>query len=141
MLNELLLCNERVNLNPCVLCNSLFTVTDKETDIKGYWLDKNGKVYIDNIKIEKFFVIDTCYLNMRINTLFSQGEKCVFYKDIYNYGTLRYPDGKWQVLKNRIEIIEYGKPNDKYIAKLLEFHEGLTIYKIDNGQYLIEIYK
>lgn len=141
MLDYQLLCNERIKKLPLVLCNSLFTISETETDIIGYWQDDTGKVYKDYIKIEKFFLIDNSYFLSRIKTLFQQGEQAVFYKDFYNYGNIRYKDGSFEVLKNRIEILEYGMPSNNYIAKLLEFHGGLTIYKVNNGNYIIEIYK
>ena len=141
MLDYKLLSNECINDKPLVLCNTLFTVTDKQTDIQGYWLDNNGKVYIDNIKLIKYFLINNIFFNARIKTLFSNGEKCIFYKDIYNHGVLQYPCGKWEVLKTRIELIQDTKPSQEYIKKLLKVNNGLTVYKINNGQYLIEIYK
>lgn len=140
MLDKLLVKNERINLKPSVLCNSLFSISKNETDVQGYWLDNNGKLYIDNIKIEKYLAIDTVCLNGRIKSLFNEGEKCVFYKDIYNFGILRYPDGKWDILKTRIEMIEHSKPSVEYIKELLKNNNGLTVYAIDNGKYLIEIY-
>ena len=32
---------------------NLFTISNKKSDIKGFWVD-NNKVYIDNIKIKRF---------------------------------------------------------------------------------------
>ena len=141
MLDYKLLSNECINDKPLVLCNTLFTVTDKQTDIQGYWLDNKGKVYIDNIIQEKYFAIDTCQFNARIKTLFSNGEKCIFYKDIYNHGILQYPCGKIEVLKNRIAWLENKKPSQEYIKELLNNNNGLTIYRLAIKKYLIEIYK
>ena len=140
MLNNLLLENELINYNPLVLCNNLFTISETETDIKGYWIDDRGKLYIDNIKIEKYFAIDTGYFLSRIKTLFANGEKCVFFKNAFNEGCLQYPNNKLEVLKTRKQIIYTCKPCELAIKILLKKYSGLTVYKIDNGSYLIEIY-
>jgi len=141
MLNHNLLCNQEVNYTPCVLCSTLFKVVDHKTDIVGFWLDEQGNVHEDNIEARQYFAIDTWNLNMSIKNMFYSGEKAVFYKNVYNEGVIAYPDKTCDILKNRIAILEYGYPDEKYIGYLLEMHGGLTIYKIDNGQYLIEIYK
>ena len=140
MLDYQLLCNQRINENPLVLFNTIFKVVEHETDIRGYWLDKS-KLYIDNIELLQYSIIDNMFFINRIHLMFSQGEQAVFYKDFYNIGNVRYKSGKWKILKNRIEIIENQNPSNNYIKLLLKNNSGLTIYKIDNGQYLIEIYK
>ena len=111
-----------------------------ETDIQGYWINKN-KLYIDNIELLQYSIIYQSEFLSKIHRMFLDGEQAVFYKDIYNIGTIRYSNGTWQVLKNRIELIENKKPGNEYIKLLLKNCQGLTIYKIDNGKYLIEIYK
>lgn len=140
MLNNLLLCNEKVNTNPLVLVNTLFVVVDYRTSILGYWRDKQGKLYIDNIDAVKYSVSETLRFNIHIKQLFASGEKGIFYKDIYNYGVLQFPNGTREVLKNRIEILYNYKPSEKEIRLLLKKYNGLTVYEIDNGTYLIEIY-
>jgi len=140
MLNNNLLCNQRINENPLVLFNTIFNVVEHKTDIKGYWLDK-GKLYIDNIELLKFPIIyNDAFLN-KIHLMFREGQEAVFYKDFYNIGNVRYKNGTWEVLKTRHEFIKDTKPSQEYIKKLLKINNGLTIYKIDNGKYLIEIYK
>ena len=141
MLDHQLLTNHKINYQPCVLSNTLFKVVDYKTDIVGFWLDEQGNIHEDNIEAKNYFAIETGYLNISIKNMFASGEKAVFYKNVYNEGVIAYPDGSHDILKNRIAILEYGYPNDNYIGFLLEKHGGLTIYKIDNGNYLIEIYK
>ena len=141
MLNSNLLENEKINYSPMVLGSTLFKVVENETDIIGYWRDDEGVIHIDNIEARHYFAIETFNLNQAIKNMFYDGEKCVFYKNVYNEGVIAYPDKTCEILKNRIAILEYGKPSDKYIAHLLETNDWLTIYKIDNGNYLIEIYK
>ncbi len=140
MLNNQLLCNQRINKNPLVLFNTIFNIVQHKTDIRGYWIDK-GKVYIDNIELLQYSIIDKESFLRKIHLMFLDGEQAVFYKDFYNIGNVRYSNGSWQVLKNRIEIIENKNPSNEYIKLLLKNCNGLTIYKIDNGKFLIEIYK
>ena len=140
MLNNQLLCNQRINKNPLVLFNTIFNIVQHKTDIRGYWIDK-GKVYIDNIELLQYSIIDKESFLRKIHLMFLDGEQAVFYKDFYNIGNVRYSNGSWQVLKNRIEIIKNKNPSSEYIKLLLKNCNGLTIYKIDNGKFLIEIYK
>lgn len=140
MLNNQLLCNYRINTNPLVLFNTIFNIVEHKTDIRGYWLDK-GKLYIDNIELLQYSIINYDSLLNKIHLMFADGEQAVFYKDFYNIGNIRYSNGSWEVLKNRIEIIENQNPSNEYIKLLLKNCNGLTIYKIDNGKFLIEIYK
>ena len=136
----MLLENMKIDYSPLVLCNTLFNIVQHKTDIQGFWKDNKGKLYIDNVQLKRFFVIDTEYFNIAKRELLKK-ELCIFYKDIYNQGIIEYQGGTRDILKNRIEIIENKKPSKNYILALLENNNGLTIYKIDNGQYLIEIYK
>lgn len=131
--------NLKIDYNPLVLCYHLFKVVNYQTNVKGYWLDNDGKLFIDNIKIEVFPIIEKCYFNIIKGNMFLQGEKCVFYKNIYNEGVLEYPNGNKTILKNRLEYITPRKPNKKALNKLLKKYRGLTIYNIDN-KYIIEIY-
>lgn len=137
MLDSKLLINEKIDYTPLVLCNTLFNIVQHETDIQGYWQD-NGKLFIDNIETKKYFAIDTLYFNIEIKRLLKT-EICVFYKNVYNEGIIQYKD-KIVTLKNRKEILYNYNPSETEIKKLLKKYSGLTVYKIDNGNYLIEIY-
>lgn len=139
MLKYQLLENMKIDYNPIVLVNTLFNIVKYKTNIRGYWIDK-GKLYIDNVKCIEYFAINTLSFLAHKRQLFLSGQKCVFYKDIYNQGVLEYPNGTWEVLKKRKQIIYTCKPCQLDIELLLKKYEGLTIYKIDTGQYLIEIY-
>lgn len=141
MLNELLLDNEKVNYEPLVLINNLFNIVEHDTGIQGYWKDNSGKVYIDNIALKSYSIIDKHYFNTAKKLLFQSGEKCIAYKNYFNELIIEYPDGKIDTLKNRITITYTCKPCELDIKLLLKKHDGLTVYKIDNGNYLIEIYK
>lgn len=136
----MLLENEKINYNPLVLVNRILMPIKHKTDIKGYWLD-NNKIYIDNIIVKSFFAIHTSEFYNQIKILFSQGELAIFYKNIHNEGIIIDKQGKKTILKNRIAYIENKKPSKKYIKALLIQHNGLTIYKLKDNKYLIEIYK
>lgn len=141
MLNSMLLENEKINYSPMVLGSTLFRVVENETDIIGYWRDGEGQVYRDYIEARQYFATETFNLNQAIKNMFYDGEKCVFYKNVYNEGVIAYPDKTCEILKTRL-VIEYTcQPCEVDIRLLLDKHNGLTIYKIDNGNYLIEIYK
>lgn len=140
MLKYQLLENEKINKNPSVLFNTLFKTVKHKTDIEGYWQDGSGQLYLDNIETVKYSIVDNCYFRNAVKVLFFNGEKSIFYKDIYNYGVLEYVDGSWQVLKTRKHLIYTCKPCQSDIFCLLKNYDGLTIYKIDNGSYLLELY-
>ena len=141
MLNELLLVNQKINYTPLNLFSTLFNIVSHETDIRGYWQDKKGKLYIDNIELKTYSIIQNLEFRSAKNNLFRNGEDCIFYKNKFNEGVIEYRTKSKIVLRNRIAIIENSKPSKDYIKALLNNHNGLTIYKIDNGKYLIEIYK
>lgn len=132
---------KRIDRTPTVLVNELFVPVEIGTGVVGYWIDdKTNQLHMDNIRIETYAVIYQSEFLARIKSLFDDGELCVFYKDIYNLGTLRHPDGNYDILQKRIEIIEYKKPRIEYIEELTRQHGGCTVYRLDGGVYLIEIY-
>lgn len=137
----MLLENMKIDYNPLVLCNILFYPVKYNTDVKGYWIDDNGKVYADNILMREYTLIDIGLFYHAKEKLFKQCEKCVAFKNPYNELVLEYPNCKTEVLKNRIAWVEKAKPSQDYIKELLSHHGGLTVYRIDNSKYLIEIYK
>lgn len=141
MLNYDLLCNEKVNYNPLVLSYALFYPVKHKTDIVGYWKDKDGKLYQDNIELRRYSPIFKDAMNYHKKELFAKGEICIAYKNVYNELIIEYPNNdETFTLKHRTAIIEDNFPSDDYISLLLDNAEGLTIYSVDNGQYLIEIY-
>lgn len=132
---------KRIDRTPVTMVNSLFTISEKYTGIVGYWEDKTGKLYTDNIIIEQYTAIRTLEFNARIKRLFKDGENAVFFKDIYNLGIIRFPNGTWDILANRIEIIEYSQPSIDYIHEIVRQHGGCTVYELEGNVFLIEIYK
>jgi len=133
--------NMKIDNIPLVLIKSLFCVVKEETDIKGYWKDKEGKLYIDNIVIKEYGAINEgAFQNMK-SLLFASGEEAVFYKDASNYAIIEGKQGSKDILKKRIAWIENIAPSKEYIEVLLEQENGLTIYKLEEAVYLLEVYK
>ena len=133
--------NLKIDNTPLVLHKQLFCIVANETDIQGFWKDSKGKVYIDNIEVKELFAINEEAFKIAKKLLFAIGEEAVFYKQENNYAVIENKEGKKEVLKNRIAWLETRKPSSKYIEALLSFHNGLTIYKLEEAVYLIETYK
>lgn len=113
----------------------LYTVQKNKTNVKGYWKDKAGKVYVDNILVKDIKDIDLFDKNVR--QLFGQGEKAVFYRD-NDQGIVLYPNGKRDILKNRITRAK-KTITKQLINELLNDNGGITIFK-NERHYLIETF-
>lgn len=133
--------NMKQQNNPMVLSKEVFVVVANETKVKGYWKNKEGKVYIDNIEVKSFLGIDFCYIQNLKNLIFAQGEECIFTKDCNNNAIIEDKEGNKTILRNRIAWIETIKPSKDYINILLEQNEGFTIYELEEEVFLIETYK
>lgn len=131
--------NMKINYNPLALFYALYMPVKYKTGIIGLWQDK-GKIYKDNIKIENIALINKGLFKSLINKLFNAGEKAVFYKNVYNEAIILNQAGQEIKLKYRIAIIE-NRLKASYIKILLNQHNGLTIYRLKDNKYLIEIYK
>lgn len=127
--------------NPIILSKQLFCVVQNETKVKGYWKNKEGKVFVDNIEIKSFFVIEEAHFQNTKKLLFSKGEEAVFFKDCNNNAIIETKEGNKTILHNRIAWIETKKPSKEYIETLLEQNEGFTVYQLEEEVFLIEIYK
>ena len=133
--------NMKIDKIPLVLIKTLFCVVQNETDIKGYWKDSEGKLYIDNIEAKQYGAInEEAFQNMK-KLLFASGEEAVFYKDASNYAIIEGKYGSKDILKKRIAWIEEEGPSKEYIEVLLQQENGLTIYKLEEAVYLLEVYK
>jgi hypothetical protein len=132
--------NMRVDNNPIVLINTLFKVSDTITDVEGFWLDSNEKVHFDYIIPVSYPVICSFEFNTAIDVMLNDGEICVFSKDVHNYGVLHYKNNKKEVIKKRMESIRTVRPCEGELKKLLKQYGGLTLYRIADNCYVIEIY-
>ena len=70
---------------------------------------------------------------------FTDGEKCLFYRDTTGKGILLYPDGKRDILPYR-KVIYISRITKYIIDKLLSIYGGFTIYESPTGKQRIEIY-
>ena len=119
----------------------LFVPVNYKTGVVGLWKDAGGKVYRDNIQIDNFLSIRVYEFKHSVKMLLHYaGELCVFYKNYYNEGIIQNRKGEKTIFKNRIALIE-SKLSAQYIKELLRQHDGLTIYRLKDNKYLIEIYK
>lgn len=133
---------EKINYKPLVLGYSFFKVIKEKSDIIGYWFyKKENKLYINYIEKIYISILYRDYLNGLVNKAFASGERAVFYKNTNNEAVIVNQDKSEIILKNQIHIVENKKPTDNYIKELLKNTEGLTIYKLHDKKYLIEIYK
>ena len=113
----------------------LYTVTKKKTNIKGFWKDEKGKIFIDNIKIKSF----CSYPRKEIISLFNNGEKAIFCAWNDKHALIVDYNYNKSILKHCITWNEkHLKPS--YIKELLNQHSGMTIYR-NEGNFTIEIWK
>lgn len=120
------------------MANLIFNIVKKETNVKGYWKDSEGKLYIDNIE-PLSFDNEGQYQYYR-DRLFKLGEKAVFV--IFGQSArVIYREGASLTLKNRIAWDESQEPSQAYILELLKNAEGLTVYKKEGQGFTIEIWK
>lgn len=109
-----------------------------KSDIRGFWIDNTGKVYIDNIFIKT--INNSFDFNIEKQRLFDAGEKTIFYiKGYYNHAYIEYSTGKIDILHNQ-NIIKVKTLSINDIKGFLKKHKGLTVFKDRiNNQYIIDI--
>jgi len=133
--------NEKVNYTPLVLRYTFFQVIQEDSNIKGYWKDNKGTLHVDNIRKINIPIIRKELLQGFIRQAFRDGEKALFYKNISNEAVILDNKGSETVLKNQVHILENIEPSEAYVLELLKNANGLTVYKINDSKFLIEIYK
>jgi len=117
--------------------HTLYNTVKQQTNIKGYWKDKDGKVFIDNIIVIKYTNKKAFRLAKKI--LFNEGEEAVFYR-YGNQGIIESREGIKTTLSKRIESKhKKGYDTVKIIKDLLEQYGGCTVYN-KKGHVLIEVY-
>ena len=121
----------------------LYKVVKHKTDIRGYWLDNEGKIYKDSITLIRYKTRSGLYRG--ITRLFKTGEKAVFYKEVvlpYDKGNRAYiidRTGKIDVLSHRIELSRAILLSQE-VKDLLARYKGLTIFKKSSG-FTIELWR
>lgn len=114
----------------------VYTPCNFETDIRGFWLDNNGKLFTDNLILQS---VNIWQLQTIKKHLYQQGEQAVFYTE---NGTVAYIETKekTQTLRTRKTQFIYSKNlSDAIIKNLCIQYGGCTIYTKENG-LLIEVW-
>lgn len=116
---------------------NLFDVVKYKTNIKGFWLDDNGKVYIDNIRIAN--IKSHIRFKTERHFLFDYKKQLAIFYIKFNKAYIEDREGNQTILRH---CIRYNQAHisHSYIKALLRKHNGLTIYRED-GRYTIEIWK
>jgi hypothetical protein len=113
----------------------LYTIAKKKTNVCGFWRDENGKIFRDKIAIKYFHYKG---FSLARKKLFAQGEKAIFY--VYGKeAIIESANGKSETLRNCITWNE-KRLKASLVKALLVQHNGLTIYKTENG-FTIELWK
>ena len=117
----------------------LYTIDNKKRSrVKGFWLDDNKKLYIDNVFIKRYNSKDK--FRQGIKALFIQGEKSIFYTQ-GKRAFLEDNKGKVDVLRHRLRL-RRSRLSGQEIKGLLRLYGGITIYNYKSivGYYIIEVY-
>ena len=116
--------------------NKIYEVTKSKTNIKGFWKDESGKVYIDNIKI--YPLSNVLDFESKLFLLFKQGEKAVFCES-KDKAFIIDENGGYKTLSNKVKL--YRKTlSFNEIKNLLDENGGLTIFKRED-YFKIEYWK
>lgn len=116
--------------------NTIYEVTKQKTNIKGFWQDNNGKVYIDNIKL--YFPKSFPEFESKIDLMFLQKEKCIFTLS-KGKAFIIYENDYPVTLTKRI-VLYRDKLSFNEIKDLLNKYNGITIFW-DNSDNEIENFK
>lgn len=124
----------------------LYTVSKHKTNVKGFWKDDKGKIYVDNIyflpfsdDIKGLGMYPLRAFNEEKQKLFNASEKTIFYNS-HDKAFIENKEGNVDILRHKITWHEKSL-KASYIKALLENHNGLTIYKDDDGGFIIELWK
>ena len=114
---------------------------------RGFWVNDNGKVFYDYIKIhnynqsiEGFYYSDLFY--NYLNTIKAgYSQESIFIVDEVGQGIIYYTRDKQEVLSNKRVIIHLGFKGLKDLIKTtLRDYNGLTITQETRGVYKLEVY-
>jgi hypothetical protein len=114
---------------------TLFNTVKHKTNIRGYWLADNGKLYKDNISL--LHLNNDNIEDVKFD-LFNRGELSIFYKDNL-CAIIEDVQGKRTHLYNKT-ILKYKYIRPSLFKALLKDYKGFTVYK-HKGYYLIEIWQ
>jgi hypothetical protein len=113
-----------------------------KTDIRGFWLNDNGKLFYDYITILN--LKKSAYILKQLETFRQYYNQEALFFTIKNKGYIYTKGNKIDVLNKHsiIEVKRLGR-NTKllkdYIRSALRLYKGLTIY-IKSNSYILEVY-
>jgi len=115
---------------------NLYNISKANTSIKGYWKDETGKVYIDNIRVDRMHKKP---FKKVVKELFKEGEKAILYR-LGNKGIVLDANGKTNILNKRIEYkLKNSFSNYTKIKELMNKYGGCTVYS-KKGYIIIEVF-
>ena len=115
----------------------LFTVCNKKTNVKGFWID-NDKIYRDNLIIKDYTLINSDQFRSAKRTMFNNGELAVFFINPKGQGIIEALNGEKTILYHN-KVYNVARLKASFIKVLLKKYGGLTVYRGDDS-YRIEVY-
>ena len=110
----------------------VYTPCSFKTGIKGFWIDKAGVLYEDNILIQSASLSG---YNRIKHLLYKAGELAIFH---VKNETAYIEDKKGlTVLKNTQDIIFSKYPHELILKSVCEKFGGCTVFKIDVGYKIV----
>jgi len=119
----------------------IYLPANKNTNIKGLWLNNQGKIISDNIRVlnkNNICIDDVNIFIEKIKEKYNQ--EAIFYKEVLTRGYIHYNVNKIDILEGLKEkIIHKGNYSELkfYVKYYLKKYRGITIFKLDN-RYLLE---
>jgi hypothetical protein len=118
-----------------------------KTNVRGFWLNDNGKLFYDYIKIINYnqSIKGFYYSNLLHNYLdvIKRGynQEALFYTDEAGRGIVYQSKDSQEVLSNSKVITHLGFKGLKDLIKTtLKDYNGVTVYQEARGVYTIEAY-
>jgi hypothetical protein len=110
----------------------IYLCQKEKTNISGYWQDKEGKIFVDNIKIIE---VKTCFLLFKyILKEFDKGEKAIFVIENNNKAYIYYANGQIETLTRK--MIFQCLEKDFQIKNWFKNFNGITVF---NDDYFLTI--
>jgi len=103
----------------------LYKIVKHDTNIKGYWIDTQGKVFVDNIEVYRCIGYGAIFNAKK--ELFNQGEQAIFYIE-GNKAYIEDKQGNIQVLKDK-HTLNIKELKQDSIELLCRHFGGCTVFK------------
>jgi len=111
----------------------------KKTSVRGLWRNENGKLFYDYIKVANVYYLEQDRLE-KLKKKYNQ--EAIFYIDTdRETGNIYYDRVQMDILRNRKLYNQVGFFGlKKKIKELLNQYGGLTIYKVTEGIWTLEVW-